>query len=929
MNFIQIPYFLLIKPLEILFEYIFAVAFKGSSNPIISVTLLSLTVNLLVLPLYNRADEVQDKEHLIEQKLQKGVSHIRKTFKGDEKMMMLQTYYRQNHYKPTDAFKGSVSLLLEIPFFIAAYRFLSGLSAIRGVSFGAIADLGSPDALIQLGAFSINLLPFLMTAVNLISSAIFTKGYPLKTKIQLYGMALFFLVLLYKSPSGLVLYWPFNNVFSLGKTLYYKFPRVKKTFNYLFFGIGVALLFSIPLIRIKLTGSKSFLLIVVLFSFILFAPLLSSILKKKDKKIRIALLEKDFNYRKFLAGGLYLTFFIGTMIPAGVIVSSSAEFVDLYNFKSPLWFILSSFCIASGLFVIWPGIFYALSTKKIRVLFEMCVWVLAGIATTDFIFFGKSRSTLNSSLAYTNPLTFPMKTMLINILVVGIVLAAFIVLFSVLKDKIVWIMAIGSSAIVVMSVINITGIIKNTSDLRIQAENTGKEMPTCTLSRNGKNVIVIMLDKAPGMYMPYFINEKPELKDMYAGFTYYPNTISYGAYTNIGSPEIFGGYEYTPEEMNKRDDILLKDKHNEALKMMPVIFSENEFEVTVCDAPYADYKWISDMSIFDEYPDINTYYTKGYFWAAHEEGVSERDNRNFFCYAFMKCMPLVTQNHFYDNGFYNENLQANDFSDEIDSGSWQYVRSNTVAQGIYNNFMWDFATLQNLEKMTVITDDNINRYFSLENDSTHDPIMFQEPEYEIKYDVDNTKYEEENSDRYTVNQITLEMTTDDHYRFYQTNMASILAIGRWLDYLKKEGVYDNTRIIITADHGKALHLNEAYNLDDGTDEFMDIEAYYPILLIKDFDSKEFTINDEFMTNADVPTYAMKDLIDNPVNPFTGNPVNNDIKYNGPQKVLGSEKWVVDENNGTQFMPGLWLSVETDMRDKNNWNVISDDRWMNY
>ena len=132
-------------------------------------------------------------------------------------MMMLQTYYRQNHYKPTDAFKGSVSLLLEIPFFIAAYRFLSGLSAIRGVSFGAIADLGSPDALIQLGAFSINLLPFLMTAVNLISSAIFTKGYPLKTKIQLYGMALFFLVLLYKSPSGLVLYWTLNNVFSLGK----------------------------------------------------------------------------------------------------------------------------------------------------------------------------------------------------------------------------------------------------------------------------------------------------------------------------------------------------------------------------------------------------------------------------------------------------------------------------------------------------------------------------------------------------------------------------------------------------------------------------------------------------------------------------------------------------------------------------------------
>jgi membrane protein insertase Oxa1/YidC/SpoIIIJ len=32
-------------------------------------------------------------------------------------------------------------------------------------------------------------------------------------------MALIFLVLLYNSPSGLVLYWTCNNIFSLGKNL--------------------------------------------------------------------------------------------------------------------------------------------------------------------------------------------------------------------------------------------------------------------------------------------------------------------------------------------------------------------------------------------------------------------------------------------------------------------------------------------------------------------------------------------------------------------------------------------------------------------------------------------------------------------------------------------------------------------------------------
>ena len=41
-----------------------------------------------------------------DRRLHKGVAHIKKTFRGDERMMMLQTYYRQNNYKPTYVLKG-------------------------------------------------------------------------------------------------------------------------------------------------------------------------------------------------------------------------------------------------------------------------------------------------------------------------------------------------------------------------------------------------------------------------------------------------------------------------------------------------------------------------------------------------------------------------------------------------------------------------------------------------------------------------------------------------------------------------------------------------------------------------------------------------------------------------------------------------------
>ncbi|MDO4420371.1 MAG: YidC/Oxa1 family membrane protein insertase, partial [Ruminococcus sp.] len=164
-------------------------------------------MNILVLPLYKRADAMQEEARDIENKLHKGVAHIKQVFSGDEKMMILQTYYRQNNYRPTDALKGSVSLLLEIPFFMAAYQFLSNLEILKGASLGPIKDLGAPDGLLVIGGLAINILPILMTLINVISSAIYLKGFPLKTKIQLYGMALFFLVFLYTSPSGLVFYW--------------------------------------------------------------------------------------------------------------------------------------------------------------------------------------------------------------------------------------------------------------------------------------------------------------------------------------------------------------------------------------------------------------------------------------------------------------------------------------------------------------------------------------------------------------------------------------------------------------------------------------------------------------------------------------------------------------------------------------------------
>lgn len=94
-------------------------------------------------------------------------------------------------------------------------------------------------------------------------------------------------------------------------------------------------------------------------------------------------------------------------------------------------------------------------------------------------------------------------------------------------------------------------------------------------------------------------------------------------------------------------------------------------------------------------------------------------------------------------------------------------------------------------------------------------------------------------------------------------------------------------------------------------------------MVKDFNAEGSIKTDmTFMTNADVPSLALKDLIENPVNPFTGNPITQDAKkqpvyiaISGTQ-LLGSNayQFFIDPKqdfyvHGNLFDPKNWVRVE--------------------
>ena len=374
--------------------------------------------------------------------------------------------------------------------------------------------------------------------------------------------------------------------------------------------------------------------------------------------------------------------------------------------------------------------------------------------------------------------------------------------------------------------------------------------------------------------------------------------------------------------MNRRDQELLVDKHNEALKVMPVSFLNQGYEVTVCDPSYANYKFIPDLSIYDEYPQINTYITlrPNEEDLEHQQKIAEHCmNRNFFCYSLFKIAPVIAQPNLYADGLYNDMNAMYPFGGK---GRTQVAEGTTVSRGFRMSFMQAYEALKKYPEMTKVSDSDQNTFLLIVNDATHEPMLLQEPAYEPAAEVDNTAYDAAHTDRFHLNGQQLHMDNLDQVTHYQANMAGMIQLGRWMDYLRQQGVYDNTKIIIVADHGHKVRQLEDRIYAEGTEFDLDTMNFNPLLLVKDFGSQEFTTDETFMTLGDVPSLAFSGIIENPVNPFTGKPITMEPKQ-GEQHVMVCSEWNVLINNGTTFLPSPWYSVHDDVRDVSNWMHIED------
>ncbi|MCR5251217.1 MAG: YidC/Oxa1 family membrane protein insertase [Lachnospiraceae bacterium] len=879
----------LLTPIEYLMDVLFRRSLMATRSPQAALLVLSIAVSLFTLPLYLRADAMQEAQRKKEADMEGWLTHIRRTFRGDERALITQYYYGIKKFSPAQGLGKLLPLLLQIPFFMAAYRYLGEAAPVKDPWFW------QPDAALHLGAVSVNLLPLIMTGLNLVSVFLYQERVTMKERLSMLLLPAVFLLLLYRSPAGLVLYWSFNNLFSLLKNLFIRLrwqEYAKKL------GLAAAYLCYIVFFTLTIYNGSDVLqlsdfpfqdsLVSLLTLLLLHVPVVLLYLKSKGKLPERKAEEKPLAGLSYFLCECCLFLFAGVYLPLSVIYAAPADF-PVRDIRSLAGLLKENLSFWGSVSFVWCSLLLLMSEKKKRPVVGRLFMILVLLGFYDFFFWGNKNGLLLSNMRYENDPTFPWAWVVLS-------LALLMLLTAVLWQLCVrfpWQRLLPFLALGLLGLCLYEGgdaLAKGKEEeLRSAREDEGTE-ELMVLSKTEKNVVLIMLDRAVGGMLPYIMEEREGLREKFDGFCWYPNSISMGRSTNLGAPTLYGGYEYTPSAMNARTDKLLSEKHNEALTLLPTIFSENGYGVSVTSVPYGNYVSSGDNSVFDGIEGVRAHAPERKLRAG--QGMDEEKlSLAFRDYSMFRIAPYFLQHYLY----YEVNP----------------ARSESLL-----DFETAFAVLSSLREETTFTDGagQLNVFC---NYLTHEGTVLQLPDYTLPEDgeIDNSGYVL-NGDR-VVDGRVMHLETMSQIRHYHVNVAAYQFLADWFDLLREQGVYDNTRIVIASDHGYPFGQFDDLIQDDGTD----MEAFNCLLMFKDFDAHGFTVSEEFMTNADAPVLVLEGLIEDPVNPFTGNPVDSSRKEQGPMEVTYTGIWELQGGTAFDTSDAPWYTVHDNIFIKENWEKM--------
>ena len=151
------------------------------------------------------------------------LADIKANYDGEDAHNRLMAAHKELGVSPFYTLKPMLGSLIQIPILIAVFNAFGEMPQLGGQSFLWIENLAYPDSIghlpfaIPMFGANISLLPFIMTAVTLFSTIIFSNRHAPEAEVNrqkrnLYFMAGAFFVLFYPFPAAMVLYWTLANI---------------------------------------------------------------------------------------------------------------------------------------------------------------------------------------------------------------------------------------------------------------------------------------------------------------------------------------------------------------------------------------------------------------------------------------------------------------------------------------------------------------------------------------------------------------------------------------------------------------------------------------------------------------------------------------------------------------------------------------------
>ncbi len=213
-------FYVITKPLFRLLHW-----FSGIfGNVGLSILALTIVIRIILFPLANKSFKSMSKMKVLTPKIQE----IRNRYKND-KLKMQQEIMQVYKNEKVNPLSGCLPILIQIPIFFALYKVLFVTLETRHAPFyGWIKDLSAPDPTTIFNLFGllnftppsfllIGIWPILMAVTMFLQTKLNpAPPDPLQAKIMTY-LPVVFLFLFATFPAGLVIYWTWNNVLSIGQ----------------------------------------------------------------------------------------------------------------------------------------------------------------------------------------------------------------------------------------------------------------------------------------------------------------------------------------------------------------------------------------------------------------------------------------------------------------------------------------------------------------------------------------------------------------------------------------------------------------------------------------------------------------------------------------------------------------------------------------